>query len=188
MLYITGRHEASSTVLQGSLNLVDLAGRCGSRAGGRHGVWAGGGRGMVGRPEKTKTMVVWSSPPLVPAASAWRAARRRGSARRRPATSTRACPAWGTCSRWEWAGLVVVLSPLSFSPLQQPLRLAPLTSLPLPLPAPRPRRRWPPRAGTFRTATPSSRTCCSRAWAAAARRSCLSTSTQSPSRCRCGGV
>lgn len=35
MLYITGRHEASSTVLQGSLNLVDLAGRCGCGAGGR---------------------------------------------------------------------------------------------------------------------------------------------------------
>ena len=31
MLYITGRHEASSTVLQGSLNLVDLAGRCGGQ-------------------------------------------------------------------------------------------------------------------------------------------------------------
>ncbi len=30
MLYITGRHETSSTVLQGSLNLVDLAGRCGA--------------------------------------------------------------------------------------------------------------------------------------------------------------
>lgn len=28
MLYITGRNEASGTVLQGSLNLVDLAGRC----------------------------------------------------------------------------------------------------------------------------------------------------------------
>ncbi len=26
MLYITGRHEASGTQLQGSLNLVDLAG------------------------------------------------------------------------------------------------------------------------------------------------------------------
>ena len=35
MLYITGRHEASSTVLQGSLNLVDLAGR-----------WVGGGLGV----------------------------------------------------------------------------------------------------------------------------------------------
>ena len=34
------------------------------------------------------------------AASAWRAARRRGSAPRRPATSTRACPAWAMSSRW----------------------------------------------------------------------------------------
>jgi hypothetical protein len=37
MLYITGRHEASGTVLQGSLNLVDLAGR-----------WAGGEAALRG--------------------------------------------------------------------------------------------------------------------------------------------
>lgn len=30
MLHITGRHAASDTRLQGALNLVDLAGRCGS--------------------------------------------------------------------------------------------------------------------------------------------------------------
>ena len=40
------------------------------------------------------------------AASAWRAARPRGSAPRRLATSTRACPAWGTSSRWVGACLL----------------------------------------------------------------------------------
>lgn len=43
MLYITGRHEASSTVLQGSLNLVDLAGRWVVAGGGEGGYKGGGG-------------------------------------------------------------------------------------------------------------------------------------------------